>query len=86
MQSLNETMSDLPEDMPRPDLAAQLQSRLVSVSEATNARRRIDTMAGANRIVQIVADVMSAKQAADFIAPVTAELAAAERLERLFIS
>ena len=57
LQSLNEAVSELPVDLPEPDLLAQLQSRVVSVRDATNNRQRITTMDGANAITLLVAEL-----------------------------
>jgi hypothetical protein len=62
LQSLNEAASELPVDLPKPDLVTQLQSRVVSVRDATNTRQRIKTMDGANGITQIVAELSAEYQ------------------------
>jgi hypothetical protein len=57
LQSLVQAASGLPDDLPRPDLVAQLQSNITSVSAATNAKQRIQIMDAANAITQIVAEL-----------------------------
>jgi hypothetical protein len=59
LQALNEAVSNLPTDLRDPDIAAQLQSRLGSVRDATNSRNQLKTMDAANAITQIVAELSS---------------------------
>ena len=62
VQSLSEAVSELPVDLPKPDLVAQLQSRVVRVTNAANSRQRIETMAVANAITQLVAELSAQYQ------------------------
>jgi hypothetical protein len=57
LQAMNEARSNLPADLPDPDIAAQLEASLVSVRDATNNRKRIETMEAANAITQTVAEL-----------------------------
>jgi hypothetical protein len=57
LQLLNEAASELGVDLPKPELVAQLQANVVSVTEGTNTRQRIKAMAAANAITQIVAEL-----------------------------
>jgi hypothetical protein len=57
LQAVNEAASNLPADLQDAGLVANLQSRLVSVREATNDRRQLETMEGANAITHIVAEL-----------------------------
>jgi hypothetical protein len=59
LQALNEAVSNLPTDLRDPDIGAQLQSRLVSVRDATNSRNQLKTMDAANAITHIVAELSS---------------------------
>ena len=59
LQSLNEAASELPIDLPRPDLVAELQANVASVADGAITRQRIKTMAAANALTQIVAELSS---------------------------
>jgi hypothetical protein len=55
LQSLNEAALEVPDDLPRLDLVAKLQSNVADVTDATNTKQRIETMDAANAITQVVA-------------------------------
>ena len=57
LQLLNEAAPELGVDLPKPELVAQLQANVASVTEGTNTRQRIKAMAAANAITQIVAEL-----------------------------
>lgn len=54
VQSLNESASELPMQLPKPDLVAQLQSRLKFVRENVSGHQRVQTMDDANAITRLV--------------------------------
>jgi hypothetical protein len=56
-QSLNESASELPDTLPKPDLVAQLRSRLDDVRQTVAMHQRIETMDDANGITRLVADM-----------------------------
>jgi hypothetical protein len=64
LQALNEADLNLPADLPKPDLVAQLQSRVATVRNAANARQRVETMDAANAITRIVAELSAEYQCA----------------------
>jgi hypothetical protein len=68
VQSLNESASALPDTLPKPDVVAQLQSRLADVRQSASAHQRIETMDDANGITLRVADL-----AAEYQTPVPYE-------------
>jgi hypothetical protein len=57
LQALKEAASQLPPDLPKADLIAQLRSRIEDVKQSAAARRRVETMDMANSITRLVADV-----------------------------
>jgi hypothetical protein len=57
LQAVNDARSNLAADLPNPDIVAQLETRLVSVRDATNDRRQLETMEAANAITQIAAEL-----------------------------
>ena len=57
MQSLSESASELPATLPKPDLVAQLRSRLDDVKQTVGKHQRIETMDAANGITRLVADL-----------------------------
>jgi hypothetical protein len=62
VQSLNESASALPDTLPKPDVVAQLQSRLADVRESVSAHHRIETMDDANGITLRVAGLAAEYQ------------------------
>jgi hypothetical protein len=56
LKTLNEAASRLP-TLPKPDLVAQLRSRINDVNQSAADRRRVETMEFANSITRIVADL-----------------------------
>ena len=57
LRSLNEAASEFALDLPRTDLVAKLWANVVGVTDGTNARQRIEAMAAANALTQIVAEL-----------------------------
>jgi hypothetical protein len=57
VRSLNESASALPTTLPKPDLVAQLQSRLENVRQSAGTHQRVETMDAANEITRLVADL-----------------------------
>ena len=57
MQSMSESASELPATLPKPDLVAQLQSRLGDVRQTISMHQRIETMDDANSLTRLVADL-----------------------------
>jgi hypothetical protein len=57
LQGLHGAESDLPADLPTPDLVPQLHSRVATASNAANNRQRVETMDAANAITQLVAEL-----------------------------
>ena len=57
LQSLNEAMREAGVDLPRQDLVAKLQANLAAVADGTSSRESIATMAAANAMTQIVAEL-----------------------------
>jgi hypothetical protein len=57
MQSLNEAASDLPSVLPKPDLVAQLHSRLQDLGDAVKRHRQAETMDDANATTRLAADL-----------------------------
>jgi hypothetical protein len=55
LQDMTESAAELPVSSWKPDLAMQLQSRLEEVGDAVSTRQRLQTMAAANAITQLVA-------------------------------
>lgn len=68
VQSLNESASALPDTLPKPDVVAQLRSRLEDVRQSVSAHQRIETMDDANGMTLRVAGL-----AAEFQTPVPYE-------------
>jgi hypothetical protein len=62
LQALNEAAAQLPPDLPKADLVAQLRSRIEEVKQSATARSRVATMDIANSITRLVADVSAAFQ------------------------
>jgi hypothetical protein len=57
IQALNESASALPATLPKPDLVAQLRSRLDAVRQTVSMHQRIETMDDANGMTRLVADL-----------------------------
>jgi hypothetical protein len=57
LQTLNEAASQVPPDLPKSDLVAELRSRIEDVRRSAVAQRRVETMESANSITRIVADL-----------------------------
>ncbi len=57
VRALNESASALPDTLLKPELVAQLRSRLEHVGQTVSAHQRIETMDDANAITRLVADL-----------------------------
>jgi hypothetical protein len=57
LQTLNEAASQLPSSLPKADLVGQLRSRIDDVRQNAAAHSRVETMAVANSITRIVAEL-----------------------------
>ena len=57
LRSLNEAALELPLDLPRTDLVAKLRANVEGLTNGTNERQRIEAMAAANAMTQIVAEL-----------------------------
>jgi hypothetical protein len=57
VRSLNESASALPTMLPKPDLVAQLQSRLANARQSVSMHQRVETMDAANELTRLVADL-----------------------------
>jgi hypothetical protein len=64
LRSINDSASQLPDDLPAGDLVAQFQSRLDSLRQDVPARDRIATMEHANAITRLVAELSEQFQTA----------------------
>jgi hypothetical protein len=57
VRSLNEAAQQIPTTLPKPDLVAQLQSRLQYLRQYVSARQRVNAMDTANAVTHLVADL-----------------------------
>jgi hypothetical protein len=57
LEALQASAADLPENLPKPDLVAQLRSRAQELGPSVAARRRVETMDDANGIFRIVVEL-----------------------------
>ena len=62
LQDLNHAASSLPAEMPKPDLVAKLQTRLMWVEGHVADKQRVETMDDANAITRLVADLSAEYQ------------------------